>query len=178
MAHFINTINLKLDNYMDIYCKSPYCDKAIERLSPEFILFLHNNLEKSPKNCVLELRFHLPINIKDRNLEAEVIKSIQDHYFAEINNSLKILNRSYKHIVKYAIIASLLIFLGFLLQLYHEKTLFMFTLCEIINIAAWVFLWEAIHTFCFKNKKPSSDLKKYKIIYSSNIVFEYRTKNK
>lgn len=175
---FINAIDMKLDNYYDIYCKSPYCDSTNKRLSPEFVLFLHKNLEKAPKNSLLELRFHLPLILRDKSLETEVIKSIQDYYFTEINNLLKTLNQSYKHIVKYAIIASLLIFMGFILQLTQEKTLFIFTLREITNIAAWVFLWEAIHTFCFKDKQISSDLKECKIIYSSNIVFEYRTKNR
>jgi hypothetical protein len=182
MAHFINrafiyTIDLKLDNYIDIYCKSPYCDSAIKNLSPEFLLFLHNNVEKAPKGSFLELRFHLPLHLKDTDCEEKIIKSIQNHYFSEVNNLLEILNESYKHIVKYSIIASLLIITGFILQLSQEKSLFIFTILEIINITAWVFLWEAIHTFCFKNKSLSSALRECKSIYSSNIKFEYKAKN-
>lgn len=178
MAHFTNrafiyTIDLKVDNYTDIYCKSPYCNPVAKNLSPEFVLFLHNNIEKAPKSSILELRFHLPLHLKNTNLEERVIKSIQDHYFSEINNLIEILSASYKHIIKYAVIASLLIISGFILQLSQVKTLFIFTILEIVNITAWVFLWEAIHTFCFKNKNISSTLKECKSIYSSNIIFEY-----
>jgi hypothetical protein len=50
---------------------------------------------------------------------------------------------------------------------------FLTTLVDIVSIGGWVFLWEAISTFAFKNREAREKYRQYKRLSMAPVRFYY-----
>ncbi len=133
----IETINIKIKSEDEIYSGYNY-DKN-EVLNPELSDFLLEKAEAVPIKSKLRLKFFSDVNIREHEL------------FSAIKNKFKGEFESYQRKLKKTALFSLVVlilgilFLGFFIL---EEMFFHIPILSIIlEIASWVFIWEAVDAF-------------------------------
>ena len=67
----------------------------------------------------------------------------------------------------------MLLLASFALRPVFAENIVLSTLVEGVSIGGWVFLWEAISTFVFKNRDIREKYRQYKRFSAASICFNY-----
>jgi len=111
---------------------------------------------------------------KQDSIKEEKIKTGLKTYFSNVRNSLKReLKNSNQKSIFYVIAAFILLLASYSLRPVILENIVFSTLVEGISIGGWVFLWEAITNFAFKNREIREKYKHYKRFSGSVIRFNY-----
>lgn len=108
-----------------------------------------------------------------KSYEEKVKYSIRNYYHLLLANEIKYIKSMYKKIILYSIISFIVIFIKMMFSSLNIHNILYNTLCEIINIGGWVFLWEAVSLYFFNSNTHKDNIKIYKNILHSNISFIY-----
>ena len=133
----IETINIKIKSEEELYSGYNY-DKN-EVLNPALGDFLLEKAEALPVKSKLRLKFFSDVNIR----EHELFSAIKNKFKGEFENYQRKLKKT-------ALFSLVVLILGILfLGLFILEELFFHTpvLSIILEIASWVFIWEAVDAF-------------------------------
>ena len=133
----IETINIKIKSEEELY--SGYNYDRNEVLNPALGDFLLEKAESLPAKSKLRLKFFSDVNIK----EHELFSAIKNKFKGEFENYQRKLKKT-------ALFSLVVLILGILfLGLFILEELFFHTpvLSIILEIASWVFIWEAVDAF-------------------------------
>ena len=164
-------IDVGAENYDDVFS---YYDLDGENvLDKEFNDFLEAKADAIPLKKELALHFHVK-NANESKRE-EIDKTIKNHYKRELRalnrklhrNAMFTLYMVFMFLVFFAVYVPLVIFdVHFAVQF-------------IVDIVAWVFLWEAVDQWFLHRREIKHEmLKKFRFIRADIDVFEYKTKKK
>jgi len=126
-------------------------------------------LEESAYGVPLKngITLNIESNCIDENEKIEYEKAIREYYSEKYVSNEKELKKH--HAISYFLIV-LGVFILALAIYFNVK--FGFLICsEIMDIVAWVFLWEATDILCFKSKELRDKRKKYLAFLSMEINF-------
>lgn len=148
-------MNVKCDDdFLSVYSSS-----TIPTVNTEVAEFIENNAEPIPPHEPISLRIHGKTIDDGEKIIYE--KAIRTYYKEKFDKNKKELHRN-------NIISSLLLFFGILvlaLAIFVDYVFESAIWAEVIDIFAWVLIWEAADTLLFK----SHALRTKKIKYSSFI---------
>ena len=133
----IETINIKVKSEEELYSGYNY-DKN-EVLNPALGDFLLEKAEALPVKSKLRLKFFSDVNIR----EHELFSAIKNKFKGEFENYQRKLKKT-------ALFSLVVLILGILfLGLFMLEEMFFHTpvLSIILEIASWVFIWEAVDAF-------------------------------
>lgn len=133
----IETINIKVKSEEELYSGYNY-DKN-EVLNPALGDFLLEKAEALPVKSKLRLKFFSDVNIR----EHELFSAIKNKFKGEFENYQRKLKKT-------ALFSLVVLILGILfLGLFILEEMFFHTpvLSIILEIASWVFIWEAVDSF-------------------------------
>lgn len=134
---------------------------------------INDSLKNLSTNSISTIYISCLGNSFSKSYEEKLIYSIRSHYYALLNNEINYINCMYKKIILYSIISFIVIFIKMMFSSLNINSILYNTLCELINIGGWVFLWEAISLYFFHNNIHKDNIKTYKNILHSNISFIY-----
>ncbi len=148
------------DNLYDAFSKSSL-------LNPDIYESVQETLSYVDKKKKVKFEFHFSEDISSEEKE-RVKKAFKAHYAQEVLRSKK---QSFKNkilaLVLLLVGAIFLIVDGILLALGNQ-----FIFQNIIEIVAWVFIWEAANVFFFENASTRKEWVEYVLIFQSEIVLK------
>jgi hypothetical protein len=171
------TISVAIEDYIDIFNELDSAPFKIRDINHYLRLFLEESSSEIPSKYAVAVQFTASREKRDIRKE-EKIKSGLKTYFSNVRNSLKReIKISYQKAAFYTFASFMLLFASFALKPLVSDNIVLSTLAEGVSIGGWVFLWEAISTFVFKNRDIREKYKHYKRFSAAPISFKYLESN-
>lgn len=171
-------INAVIERYVDIFNELDPAPFRRRDLDHDLRLFLEDCSSDIPLKFDVILQLDVSRDLQDVEKE-ERIKLGLKTYFSFVKNSLgREIRESYRKSGVYVLASFSLLFLSYSLRSAAMGSLVYNTLIDGINIGGWVFLWEAISTFAFKNRGKKERFRHYKRFMYALIRFNYLQRNK
>lgn len=159
----INVINMTVrddSNFLSVFSSN---DTFI--ISDEVANFIENSTHifRPDKEVILKIKS----NCIDNNEKELYKKAIKEYYTQKyVSNKIE-LKKNYFIATILTIIGIVILIFALFLEYMKDSLVW----SEVIDIAAWVFLWEAVDIFFLQTRKLKNDCKKYLAYMSMNIEF-------
>lgn len=144
---------------------SPYCTQGQSVVSSEVSDFLDNAVKR------LSLRADLHIEISGDTIDdrerTEYAAAIRNHYRSRVIDTEIKLKRNAVTSLIMTIVAVSILAVYVALELYSAG----YVLLEVIDIAAWVFMWEAVDLFFLERKVIKLEQLRDCRLYSAEVTF-------
>ncbi len=169
-------ISVAIEKYADIFNELDSSPFLRRDLNNHLRRFLEDCSSDIPLKNDIIVQFNVSQEKQDIGKE-EKIKTGLKTYFSFVRNSQqkKVRNR-YQKSTLYALASFLLLSVSYSLRTASTGNIVFNTLVDGVNIGGWVFLWEAISTFAFKNRNVHAKYKHYKRFNNTPIRFNYLQK--
>ena len=166
-------ISVAIGNYADIFNELDPAPFRKRDLNQNLRDYLEDSSSDIPLKYNIILQFNISVEAMDPDKE-EKIRSGLKTYFKFVRDLLRNrISQSYKKSSIYVFSSFLLLSLSYLLRTTMIAGLFFTILVEGITIGGWVFLWEAISTFAFRNREVRGNYRHYKRFADAPIRFNY-----
>ena len=144
---------------------SPYCLQGEPVVSSEVSDFLDNVVKRLPLRA--ELHIEIDGDTIDEQERTEYAAAIRNHYRSQvIDTGIKLKRNAVTSLIM-AIIAVAILTVYVALELYSAD----YVLLEIIDIAAWVFMWEAVDLFFLERRAIKLEQLRDCRLYSAEVTF-------
>lgn len=151
-------IEVQIEHKKDVFSAYNYdCDDTLNKELGEFIW---HKAKFVPLNKDYQIKLYSGVDLNP----SATTKSIKN-YFRSMYIEIK---EDIKRTIRFAII-NILLGLLFLVGLYFVKDYNFYFLNMVIEITAWVLVWEAVDSFFFKRAKFKNDAIKIQKLYKSEI---------
>ncbi len=170
-------INVAIEDYIDIFNQLDFAPFKIRDLNHDLRLFLEECSSDIPMKNDVTIKFTVSREKQDLEKE-EKIKTGLKTYFSNTRNALgREIQNSHQKSAFYTIASFMLLLASYSLAPLIQNSVVFSTLVEGISIGGWVFLWEAISTFAFKNRDIRERYRHYKRFSHAPISFQYFPEN-
>jgi hypothetical protein len=170
-------ISVAIQDYIDIFNELDSAPFRIRDLNHELRVFLEECSSDIPIKFDIIIKFNVSREKQDAEKEEKIRLGLKT-YFSNVRNSLKReIQGSYQKSTFYALASFILLLSSYSLRPLIFDSIVFTTLVDGISIGGWVFLWEAISNFAFKNRETREKYKQYKRFSGTPIVFHYFPKN-
>jgi len=152
-------VDLSIRNDVDFL--SPYSLNGLPTISHEIGDFIESSTKTFPPKQKLTLRFHgMNVNNKEKETYKKAIKDYYQDKYLHMQQKIKKNN-----------LFSLLFFIIGTLVIALALTIDFKVWSEVIDILAWVLLWEAMDIFLFRNLENRHDKNRYLKFTTMNVEF-------
>lgn len=153
-----DVINVKIDGREQLYSSYSYSG---DKLNGEFSEYVFEKAKSVPIKNDITIRLHTKCNVNP----SEVGQAIKGHYRSEYSESKK----EHKRITLFSVIMTLLgiIALTALILINHFTDNLYIT--SIVEIAAWVFIWEAVDSYFLQRPVVKAKCILIQRIYTAKI---------
>ena len=156
-------IDIAVNDLDDFY--SPYSPKGYKLLNPEMIDYIDEYSKGIPAKQELTLR--ISAQNKSDDSKDRIEKTIRRTYAEKIASVNDDLRRNLMSSIIFMIVG-LIFLVGVIITSTYE---FSEAIYEVLDIIAWVFIWEAVDTFFMERHKKRVEKIKYAKIAVSEIIF-------
>ncbi len=161
-------INLHVND--DSNFLSPYSEEDKPIINEEVASFLENSAQAIPHNESLTLRINSNcIDQQEQTLYKKAIKNYYSNHLVSVNREL---GKSFCIATILAILGVVILTIAQIVGYYLGSIIW----AEVIDIAAWVFLWEAVDIFVFRTRNLQLNKKRYYAFVDMNVEY-YSTKS-
>ena len=169
-------ISVAIEDYVDIFNELDFAPFRIRDLNHDLRVFLEECSSDIPIRYDIIIKFTVSREKQDDEKE-EKIKLGLKTYFSNIRiSSRREIQGSYQKSTVYMLASFILLFASYSLRALIMDSIAFTTLVDGVSIGGWVFLWEAISTFAFKNRDIREKYKHYKRFSGAPIRFHYFSK--
>lgn len=162
-------IDVGAEHYDDLFSYYDMDGKSI--LDNEFIDFIEMKADSIPPHKDLTLCFHIPDANEEKRLEIE--KTLKDTYIKQTHAINRKIKENNKFSLTMLIVGLALSTVYYFMNMYNSIPVLSYIL-NIVEICAWVFVWEAVDSyFLYKRDLEDDLLKKYRFIQSRITIKEY-----
>lgn len=154
-----NIINIKVDNKEQVISKFSYDEN--DKLNKELSEFILDKTKIMPLNKDIKLNFYTPSPID----KTEIHTTLQNHFreeYIEVKHELKRLNIFTLAMVILGIITLSALFLA-------HKFFDYFYFTTILEIASWVFMWEAVDSIFLRRPRITRQCILMYKLYSAHV---------
>ena len=152
-------INMTVKDYSDFL--SPYSERSTAVISSDVAEFIENSTYATPPSEPLTLRIYSD-SITDGEKE-EYRAAIREYYAQKYTVTKKAYRFNVIALISLAIAGILTLLLAFRVDSHIWS--------EVIDIVAWVLIWEAVDIGVFKNRESNIQRKRYLAYTTMNIEF-------
>ena len=152
-------INMTVKDYSDFL--SPYSERATAVISSDVAEFIENSTYATPPSEPLTLRIYSD-EISDDKKE-EYTSAIREYYAQKYTVTKKTYRFNVIALISLAVAGILALLLAFRVESHIWS--------EVIDIVAWVLIWEAVDIGVFKNRESNIQRKRYLSYMTMNIEF-------
>jgi hypothetical protein len=170
-------ISVAIDKYTEIFNEwdpAPFRKRALDQ---DLRYFLEDCSSDIPVKHDVSRHFAVLDETRDPEKETRIKLGLKT-YFPFVKKLLKKrIKKSYETSLLYVLVSFLLLAASFLLRTVLPNGLLFVITVEGLNIGGWVFLWEAISTFIFKNRDAKNKYLQYPRLSHAPILFKYNAKS-
>ena len=152
-------IEAKIENSNDIFSKFNYDDG--DKLTPDFTDFLWEKSRLVPINKDLRVNLYTNNEIQDTAVE----KALKDHFKYEYIETKK----EMQHLKQFSLVNLILGVIALAVLLVLSNVLNNYILVTVIDILAWVFVWEAFDAFFLERSHKKRKLLYLQKLYSADV---------
>lgn len=145
---------------------SPYCTKAVPMIDGSLGEYIETKLKGAPKETEFAIHFHLAEGVA---IEEEIAKRAVEHYLDDRVVSTAQRYRRNGFVSFFMGLIGVLLLVAMLLV--ERLTSGLTVLYEVMDIAAWVFLWEAVDQFFFARSLLKLDLMVNRLFADATVRF-------
>ncbi|MFA5049512.1 MAG: hypothetical protein WC501_00735 [Candidatus Micrarchaeia archaeon] len=171
ISEVINSVNLALDRYDDIFSDfdpSPYSKRTI---SDDFTREIQKRYTENKKGK-FEVIFSLPKQKRDSKLEETIKKRIKEHYKNKVKETSEKIEKFQNKGMHRIFFGVSFVFLGVLTRIYlYSFSEFIDILISFFEIAGWFSIWTG---FEYYSDRPSDSIEQrefYKKFYDAGYIF-------
>lgn len=165
-------IEISLDKYTDIFNEWDHASYKKRDMDPQLAMFLEDCSEEIPQQYGIDICFYLPKELKNVDKEKIIASGIKTYYSFYSHYQMRHLKFSYTKVVSYIAISFMFLAMAFLLG-EKKPDLLSNTIIQGMTVGGWVFLWEAISFFFFRQSEQIGEINNYKRLSSAVIFFKY-----
>lgn len=157
-------INLSVSDDSDFL--SPYSAEGKPQISGEVAEFLNHSVKQLKVKD--EVRFVVHSSVIDDDEKVVYKKAIENYYLTEAVETKAQLKRN-------ALLSIIMLFIGaiiFSIAIVLEYREFQLLWLDILDVAAWVFVWESVDLFVLQRAALKAELLKYYKMISAEIIFK------
>ncbi len=169
-------IDIHLDFYRDVYSEWDYSPLSNRDLDEDLLEYLMSCSYEIPLKNKLLINFYLPSDIKEESREKKSIVGINNYFSYRIRKTHVERFRMIKNTMVYLFVGIVLLLAAYMFQNIITNNFLLHILPEGLLIGAWVLIWEIFSIWFFQISKLGYDLKHYKRIKESTIIYKYRQK--
>jgi hypothetical protein len=170
-------IAVAIEKYTDIFNELDPAPFKSRDLNHELRVYLEDSSADIPFKYSIILQFNVLDENQDLKREERITFGLKT-YFSFVQRQFKRqISEDYQKSVFYVGIAFILLLAAYSLRNLAGQDIIASTALEGVTIGGWVFLWEAISTFAFKNREVKSKNKHYKRFMGAQIRFNYVSKS-
>lgn len=144
---------------------SPFSQSDTPVISPAVAEFIENSCELISSKELLFLNIHS--NCIDDDEKKQYVKAIREYYSEKSVVNAKELKRNNVIVFLLTIAGILVLSLAIALQYLTDYQVW----SEVIDIVAWVLLWEAVDISAFENRSLRNKYRRYQAFLNMKIVF-------
>lgn len=168
-------ISIAITKYLDIFNELDSAPWKRRDLDHDLLVFLEESSADIPLQYDIVLQFNVSPEKQDAEKEERIRLGLRT-YFTFVKNSLqRELRGSYEKSALYVLASFLLLFTSYTLQAQVSGNIIFTTLVDGVSIGGWVFLWEAISTFAFRNRDMREKYQQYRRLNMAPVRFYYYT---
>lgn len=158
-------INIGAENYDDIF--SPYCYKGGDTLSSTLVDYLQQKSNAVPYDYDLTMRFHVKNATEEKRLDIE--NAIKENYVNEVRGLEERMHRTTVFSMWF-ILFGIILSSAYLFLMHFASTEFTY----LIDLFAWVFLWEGTDAFFLDRRVMQLNLvKAYRLATAKIEIIEF-----
>ncbi len=165
----VEKISIKLNSLDDAYSRfSTNDDKGLDGELASHVLDRADDV-----SIKTDLQINVNVDKEHTQEEKDIFKSVFANHFARRVKEEK------RSILKKYLISSIMLVIGIMLTVIFRtipEKFFMFEF--VVEIGAWVFIWEAVYVFAFNIPFSHTKSIYYKKLMNANILFEKNNKKK
>jgi len=166
-------IKISIKSYNDIFNDLDPAPFRKRDLDPDLRLYIEESSADIPLKNKISIQFRAPMPIKDNDKEKKVIMGLKTYFQFVIRTFEKDIMQGYRKGAIYIVCSFLLLLSAYYLSSIIPDFFLLVTLVEGLFIGGWVFLWEAIAVFAFKNREIRIKWKRYKRLNEAPMDFIY-----
>jgi hypothetical protein len=166
-------ISIAIKNYADIFNELDPAPFRKRDLDQDLRDYLEDSSADIPLKHDIMLQFSVSVEAKNTEKEEKIRTGLKT-YFSFVRNMLgENIRKSYEKSIVYMFGAFLLLSISYLLRPVIISNIFFTIFIEGITIGGWVFLWEAISKFAFRDRELKNRYRQYKWFADAPIQFNY-----
>ena len=166
-------IKTSIDHYTDIFNDLDPAPFKTRDIAPDLRLYLEDCSTDIPLKHDIVMQFDAPKSIKDNDKEKKVISGLNTYFQFLMRTYKRDISSAYKKSIVYIVTSLILLSFAFYLTSIIPEDFLFVTLVEGLYIGGWVFLWEAMALFVFKNREIKLKFRRYERLYKASISFNY-----
>ncbi|MGA1866642.1 MAG: hypothetical protein ACMUFK_04155 [Thermoplasmatota archaeon] len=166
-------IKISIKNYSDIFNDLDPAPFKKRDIDPDLRVYIEDSSIDIPLKNKISLQFNAPKHVKDDEKEKKVIMGLNTYFQFIIRTFEKDISHGYKKGAIYIACSFILLLSAYYLSSILPSNFLLVTFMEGLFIGGWVFLWEAIAVFVFKNREIKMKLKRYRRLKEAPVSFIY-----
>ncbi len=135
-------------------------------ISSEVADFLENTIQNVYTDREIELTIHS--DCIDEEEQKVYNKGIAQHYKNKVDSVEKELHHNSVVAMILAVVGVFILGVAVFMESYFNRPIW----TEVVDIAAWVFLWEAFDIWAFRNKQLKVQKKRYSSLATMNVIYK------
>jgi len=166
-------VDIDLGRYADVFNDWDRGPMRRRDIDPDLLFFLRTCSSDIPLDRPIRFSFSLSSHLRDTKKEEWITAGLRNYFAFSARQAHDDLRKNRADTLRYVVIAFVLISLAYLFQPYWPQHLLSQVATEGLIIGGWVFLWEAISAFVFKNREVRRRLKEEQRFLDAPLSFEY-----
>lgn len=166
-------IDVQLEDYRDAYSNWDYSPFLNRDLDEDLLEYLVSCSEEIPKKKKFLIDFHILHQKKDPVRESKMIQGIENHQ----NYRMRLLRtdkyQMYRNSMFFFLLGIVFLVVALTSGEYLADGLLKQLVSEGFFIGAWVMIWEMFSIFFFELNKITEEMRHFKRIRDSKIIFHY-----
>ena len=165
-------IEVSLVEYSELFNGWDASQLRKKALEPELMDYLEQASSDIPIHEPIELCFYLPKDLRNEEAEQKSIKAIANNFKVEMAMIKKQLNKNYRRLASYIVLALLFLTGAYLLRNVTDVSLLVNIMIEGLFIGGWFLLWETFSLFFFDTHEIKIRKKIFDRYLMSSIYFK------
>ena len=167
----LHMIEVAIAQYSDIFNEWDSAPFKRRDLDPDLQLYLETNSNEIPVEYSVELCFTVPVGTRDEFMEEESRNGIQNGFISKRYFLSKDIKKTNTRMFWFVLTGFLCLWVAKVLAGRVSQADLPSILLEGLAISGWVFLWEAVSLFFFKNRELYDRYKNYKRLQNAPVIF-------
>ncbi len=166
-------VDIRLEDYWDAYSSWDYSPYINREMNDDLLEYLMSCSYEIPRKKALIVEFHLMKGVSDASREKKSTEGMYNFFGYKIRQAKNERMRMFRDTLTFLLLGTFLLILSYVASNFIDNALLQELVSEGLIIGAWVMIWEMFYIWFFQINKMTFEIKHYKRLTKSQIIFKY-----